>query len=287
MSGTHPFPWHVSYCGDIDLVGHEKPQSLYRTVLWGPPASRVTALVHRPITGAKRHVYMDEYVSPWGWPDEEASWTWPGHEGAPLQVRVFAKGCLEAVLLLGGKQVATAPFQANLTAVFNGVPYETGTLEVQALHCQKNERGTRLGLGDGSARHRDIALNQFVNLTTSLTTTGAVSALRLRSDRSTIRHDRRDLSYVTVEVIDAQGRLVLGPDVDVAFTLSGNSAEIVAVGSGSPIDPSSYLSSQRRTWRGRCVVVVRPTVEGSVGTVVITATAHGVASAQLRITTAV
>ena len=29
------YPWFISYCGDIDAVGHKKPQSYYRDVLWG------------------------------------------------------------------------------------------------------------------------------------------------------------------------------------------------------------------------------------------------------------
>ena len=283
VAGTHPFPWHVSNCGDIDLVGHPKPQSLYRTVLWGAPGSQVTALVHRPITGAKEHVYMDEYVTPWGWPDEEESWTWTGHEGAPLQVRVFAKGCREAVLSLNGEVVATAPFQPNLTAVFNRVDYHPGTLEVQALHCQQDSNG-RMRLTDGHEDENRHRFGGYVNLTTSLTTTGVFAALRMVADRSSIRHNRGDLAYVTVEAIDAQGRRVLGPDVDVAFALSGSAVEIVAVGSGSPVDASSYLSSRQRTWRGRCVVVLRPKGTDR-GTVVLTATAPGVASVQLKIST--
>ena len=28
-----PFPFHVSFCGDLDLIGTPKPQAMYRTVL--------------------------------------------------------------------------------------------------------------------------------------------------------------------------------------------------------------------------------------------------------------
>ena len=46
LSGRRPFPWHISNCGDVDVVGHQKPQSLYRTVVWG--VSQMEMLVHRP-----------------------------------------------------------------------------------------------------------------------------------------------------------------------------------------------------------------------------------------------
>ena len=35
---AQPFPYHISYCGDIDLVGLRKPQSYYRSVHGAPAA---------------------------------------------------------------------------------------------------------------------------------------------------------------------------------------------------------------------------------------------------------
>ena len=69
MNGKHPYPTHISFCGDLDIVGHQKPQSVYRTVLWG--ASPAGMLVHRPVAVAER-------VSGWGWPEELESWSWAG-----------------------------------------------------------------------------------------------------------------------------------------------------------------------------------------------------------------
>ena len=41
------YPWFISYCGDIDAVGHKKPQSYYRDVLWGQ--SKLEMAVQRPL----------------------------------------------------------------------------------------------------------------------------------------------------------------------------------------------------------------------------------------------
>ena len=30
ITGRIPFPWHISNCGDLDVVGQPKPQSVYR-----------------------------------------------------------------------------------------------------------------------------------------------------------------------------------------------------------------------------------------------------------------
>ena len=60
LNGRHPFPWHISFCGDFDIVGNQKPQSLYRTVLWG--VRQMEMLVHRPSKFAEkvRHVIQSE-----------------------------------------------------------------------------------------------------------------------------------------------------------------------------------------------------------------------------------
>ena len=53
-------------------------------------------------------------------------------------------------------------------------------------------------------------------------TVGKPAAIALRADRSTIKADRNDLSYVMVEIVDAEGNVV--PNVDnviVNFPLSG------------------------------------------------------------------
>ncbi|MFI5154050.1 MAG: glycoside hydrolase family 2 TIM barrel-domain containing protein, partial [Chitinophagales bacterium] len=78
------WPWFNAYCGDIDLIGNKKPQSYYRDVVWRN--SPITMLVHGPLPDG-----LVENVSGWGWPDESASWTWPGSEGKILQVRVFSR----------------------------------------------------------------------------------------------------------------------------------------------------------------------------------------------------
>jgi beta-galactosidase len=55
--------WHISFCGDIDIVGLQKPQSLYRQVLWN--VSDLEVAVHAPVPAGQHEV-----VAQWGWPDE-------------------------------------------------------------------------------------------------------------------------------------------------------------------------------------------------------------------------
>ena len=46
-AATRPWPWFLSYCGDIDITGGKKPQSFYRDVVWG--RSHLELLIHSPI----------------------------------------------------------------------------------------------------------------------------------------------------------------------------------------------------------------------------------------------
>ena len=49
----HPFPWHASACGDLDLTGFRKPQSYYRDIIWNG-GDRVYATVRLPETEDKK-----------------------------------------------------------------------------------------------------------------------------------------------------------------------------------------------------------------------------------------
>jgi beta-galactosidase len=167
-----PFPWFNCYCGDIDLIGELKPQGYYRRVLWGH--SKLEMAVQRPVPEGRT-----ETISPWGWSDELRSWTWPGYEGKVLKVRAYTAGD-RVRLLLNGKEIGVKPVSAatEMRAEFD-VPYASGELKAIAL---ENDRP----VGELSFR-----------------TVGKPAKLRLKADRTSIRRDRNDLSYVTLEVLDA------------------------------------------------------------------------------------
>ena len=65
--------------------------------------------------------------------DELRSWTWPGVEGKPLNVRVYTAGD-EVKLLLNGTEVGNKPVpeSAQLIAEFP-VPYVPGELRAVAF----------------------------------------------------------------------------------------------------------------------------------------------------------
>ena len=46
-----PWPWYLSWCGDIDILGNKKPQSYYRDVVWGE--SKLEIMVSTPVPQGK------------------------------------------------------------------------------------------------------------------------------------------------------------------------------------------------------------------------------------------
>ncbi len=115
--------------------------------------------------------------------------------------------------------------------------------------------------------------------TSVLETTGDAAGLQLKADRSTVGADGQDLSYITVEAVDAKGRLQPNADAEVEFKVSGPGS-IAAVGNGDGTSKEAYRNGQeapqemkRALFHGRALVVVRSTDKA--GEIKVTATTAG------------
>jgi beta-galactosidase len=245
------WPWYNAYCGDIDICGFKKPQSYFRDVVW--KISNLEMAVHAPIPAG-----MKELVSMWGWPDEQQSWNWMGSEGQKLQVNVYSN-YPEVRLELNGKVVGTKAVSAEtkLTAAFE-VPFEAGELKAIALK-------------DGKEVETKI-----------LKTTGNPAKIRLTADRSEIKADRNDLSYVTVEVTDAAGMLVPNANQLIQFKVEG-AGELAAVENGNPKDMKSFRAPKVSSFNGRCLIILRPS--GTPGEIKLKAESEGLDGMEMVVTT--
>lgn len=221
-----PWPWFNAWCGDIDITGDKKPQMLYRDVIWGNSLLEIN--VHAPVPEGKT-----EKVSYWGWPDEYPSWNWIGKEDIPLRVSVYSTGTSVRLELngrvIGEKQVSAA---TKLTAVFD-VPYEPGELKAIAF--------------DGES---EIASK-------TVRTSGVPAGIKLTADRNTIRSDRNDLAFVTIEIIDEFGQVVTDAAKQVKLILSGN-GELIGSGNACPYDMESVGKTTISTYRGKAQAILRP-----------------------------
>ena len=246
------FPWHAADSGDLDLTGYRKPQSYYRDILWNG-GNRVFATVRLPEPEGKKIISIAWSVYP-----TLPSWTWPGHEGKDMQVDVYA-GTEKVRLYLNDKLIGEMPTTAEQQrkTTFT-VPYAPGTLKAVGVN------------GD-----REVATNV-------LQTVGSPTKLRLTADRSVLTADGQDLSFITVEALDAQGRLQPDATAEVAFTLSGPGT-IIAVGNGDGQSKESYQGDHRSLVEGRAIVVVR--TSRTAGAIRLTSSAPGMTGGDITIRT--
>ena len=246
---TVEWPMYNANCGDIDLIGNKKPQSYYRDVVWGH--SKVEMFVRKPVPPGD-----NEYISWWGWPDVHHSWSWPGMIGDSLQVDVYSLA-QEVKLYLNGNEVAKQQKpDEGITFSFT-LPYEKGELVAKAY-----EAGVLVGM-------------------TKLKTVGKPFAIRLVADRSEIKSEKVDLSYVSVEVVDEAGNVVpYADDLEVQFELIGQ-GELAGVGNSNFTDVSSMQQPSKKVFHGRALAIIKST--GKKGKAVLTVKAEGLKSDKVEI----
>jgi beta-galactosidase len=173
-----------------------------------------------------------EFISSWGWSDELQSWSWPGSEGKPLAVRLYTPGD-RVELLLNGRKIAEATLKpADKMRAELKVAYAPGTLEAVAYAGQR-----RIG------RQR-------------LVTAGPAAQLRLRPERLKSGKTRQDLSYVALDVLDAEGRLVPDAKQNVRLSIDGP-ADLAGFGNGGPFAVGSFQSGETQTFHGRALAILR------------------------------
>ena len=186
-------------------------------------------------------------------------WNWPGREGEVTPVHVFTSGD-EAELFLNGVSQGRkkkGPYQYRLR--WDEVVYEPGELHVRVWRGGREWTEARVQ------------------------TTGAPARLALEADRTAIGNDGRDLSFITLRVLDAQGRAIRNADSLVRFEIEGP-ATLVATDNGDPRDLTAFPSPERRAFSGLALAIVRA-VPGQSGTVRVVARSEGLepATVELRV----
>ena len=109
-------------------------------------------------------------------------WNW-STPGQPINVWAFGN-CQAVELFTNGVSLGRQTLNVQGHVEWDNVPYASGTLQA-------------IGYNNGVAV-----------ITNTVVTTGAPAAIALWPDRSTILADGRDVSVVTVAVLDSQGRIV-------------------------------------------------------------------------------
>jgi beta-galactosidase len=119
-----------------------------------------------------------------------------------------------------------------------------------------------------------------VVMTREIRTTGPAARVVLTPDRSTIRADGRDLSFVTVTVADTDGNPVPNAEPLVHLHLDGG-ATIAGVDNGDEIDHERFQRDSVRLFAGKALVIVR--ASHLAGPVTLSATSDGLRAGAARI----
>jgi beta-galactosidase len=230
---TAPYPHLLAGCGDIDITGHRRPASYYRQIVFG--------LRRQPYLAVQRPEHHGQTCTgtPWAWSDSIASWTWPGSEGAPVTVEVYSDAD-EVEVLVNGRSLGRRPAGENhrFRAEFEAV-YEPGELVAVAY----------VG-GAETGRH---------------VLRSAVGPVRLRAeaDRPVISAGGGDLAYVALALTDAAGTYYTRADRPVTVEVSGPGV-LLGFGSAAPSTEERFDATERRTYDGRALAVLRPTSPGKI-----------------------
>jgi len=181
-------------------------------------------------------------------------WNWP--LGKTVDVWAFYNNADEVELYLNGKSVGIRKKNGDDLHVMWRLKFEPGTLKAVSRK-------------DGK-----------VVLTQEIHTAGKPAKIELSADRSTINADGKDLSFITVKVLDKDGNVVPDADNLVNFKLNGN-AFIASVDNGDPVSHDSFKVPYRKTFHGLALAIVQS--KDKPGDINFTATSAGLQSASLVI----
>jgi beta-galactosidase len=245
-----PYPYHLYGCGDFDLCGVKRPQSYYREQLWGLRTEPFIAVLPPELFGKKLS------FTPWAWEPVLDAWTYPGHEGKPIQVDVYAIDD-EVELIINGESMGRKPAGAAVKhkATF-AVTYQPGAIEAIGYTGGKESGRVKLATASDPVR------------------------LHLTADQNVIAADIGSIAYIEIAVLDQDGVLVKHGAPEIAVEVSG-AGDLIAIGAGNPLSEEPYVGNQRKAHHGRLLAVVRS--NGQPGAITLTARSEGLPDAQISL----
>ena len=243
------WPSHSSLFGAVDLAGLPKDRFyLYRSH-WNKDAETLHILPH---------------------------WTWPGREGEVTPIFVYTN-YPEAELFINGKSQGRQRKDRSIKIE------DTENEDSQkAFTRQKRYRlmwmDTKYEPGEVKVVAYDEAGKAVA--TQIVRTAGRPHHLELSADRSTISPDGKDISFVTVRVVDKDGNLVPDDGRLLNFKVTG-AGSFRAAASGNPASLDAFHLPRHHVFSGQLVALVQSAERA--GEAVLTVSAKGLPSASIRI----
>ncbi|THU40170.1 glycoside hydrolase family 2 protein [Niastella caeni] len=221
------WPWRGANCGVIDMCGFPKPAYWFRKALWNEKP-----MVHIAVQ-TDESARDRELCSFWSWPSVETHWN-HNTKGDTLAVHVYTN-VPEVELKLNGKSLGARKWDLNREAfLFWEVPYEPGKLEA----IGKTADGKKVSF--------------------AVHTAGKPAKIKLLPDRKVLRANRQDLSYVAVQVLDANDIPVPFANNNITFEVTG-AGKLAAVGNGDQQSHTPLKGNKMEAWQGKCMAIIQST----------------------------
>jgi len=179
-------------------------------------------------------------------------WNW--QPGKMIDIWAYYNNADEVELYLNGKSLGIQKKTGDDLHVMWRVKYEPGTLKAIS---RKNGKTV---------------------LTREIHTAGAPAKIELIADRSQIKADGQDLSFITVKILDKDGNVVPDADNKVNFKIAGDGS-IASVDNGDPVSHDPFKADYRKAFHGLALAIVQ--AKEKAGTITLTASADGLKSATL------
>ncbi|WP_316795574.1 beta-galactosidase GalB [Pedobacter agri] len=183
-------------------------------------------------------------------------WNW--EQSKLVEVWAYYNNADEVELYLNGKSLGKKSKHNDDLHVLWNVNFEPGTLKAVS---RKNGK--------------EILVRE-------VKTAGAPVKIELIADRKNIKADGKDLSFVTVRILDAAGNVVPNADNLIDFKVVGNGF-IAGVDNGFQASLEPFKANYRKAFHGLCLAILQSTEKN--GTIKLTATAAGLASSSITIMT--
>ncbi len=183
-------------------------------------------------------------------------WNW--EPGKTIDVWAFYNHADEVELFLNGKSMGVKKKEGDDLHIMWRLKFEPGTLKAVS---RKNGQ---------------------VVLTREIHTAGKPAKIELIADRKNIKADGKDLSFITVKILDKDGNLVPNADNRVNFKINGN-AFIASVDNGDEVSHDPFKANYRKAFNGLALAIVQS--KDKAGNITFTASSKGLQGATVILQT--
>ncbi|MDN3587657.1 beta-galactosidase GalB [Pedobacter aquatilis] len=183
-------------------------------------------------------------------------WNW--EQGKSVEVWAYYNNADEVELYLNGKSLGKKSKQNDDLHIQWNVKFEPGTLKAVSRN-----------------NGQDVLVRE-------IKTAGKPAKIELIADRKNIKADGKDLSFVTVRILDSAGNVVPNSDNLVDFKVEGEGF-VAGVDNGFQASVEPFKANYRKAFHGLCLAILQSTEKN--GTIKLTATSTGLAASSITINT--